>query len=612
MATPGNTCEPVDIPANEWKVGCLVGPHAAPEYFTEDGMRMFFETPWRVHHNSARPGVRLIGPKPEWARSNGGAGGSHPSNVIDNVYAVGTINFTGDMPIFIGRDGPSLGGFVCNVTVPQAEMWKMGQVKPDDLITFVPLTMTQCIDRRTAQLATLQSVYAASGCEGPELRAPKPLGSDFASHLDSCNAVLYTTSHEDDGTDHPDVRCLLQGDEYVLVEFGPPKMDLRLRFRVEGIERFLRACGVKGLLETAPGVRSLQIRYDNSLLPLEKLRTILLRADDCVPSANSMKVTTRVLHLPCVLHDKWCAEAVEKYTKSNKASHGEQWTRPYLPDNTEFVAKQNGLGTAEDVNNIILKASYLVLGLGDVYLGCPAALPVNPTHRIMNPKYNPARTYTPQGAIGIGGSFMCLYPTASPGGYQLVGRSLPIWNAFCVNSLYEEGKPWLLRMFDQVRFFEVSEAELEDAFEKFQHGLYTPKTEEEVFDVEEYSRWISTPEMVAAADAFEAKRAAGEASIDWADVDAQSSEQPEALVGVDDEDPLVAGLTRVPTPCTANVWKVCVDVGDEIKEGETVAVLEAMKMEYNVVSPCSGVVKAIKVGQGQAVKQGALIMSITE
>ena len=56
----------------------------------------------------------------------------------------------------------------------------------------------------------------------------------------------------------------------------------------------------------------------------------------------------------------------------------------------------------------------------DVYLGAPCAVPVDPRHRLVVPKYNPARTVTPEGAVGIGGSYMCIYPMESPGGYQLV------------------------------------------------------------------------------------------------------------------------------------------------------------------------------------------------
>src|SRR5690606_22275240 len=83
---------------NHWEIGVLYGPHGAPDFFTEDDIDTFFATDWKVHHNSSRTGVRLIGPKPQWARKDGGEAGLHPSNIHDNAYAVGTIDFTGDMP----------------------------------------------------------------------------------------------------------------------------------------------------------------------------------------------------------------------------------------------------------------------------------------------------------------------------------------------------------------------------------------------------------------------------------------------------------------------------------------------------------------------------------
>ena len=92
-----------------------------------------FSASWKVHYNSDRTGVRLIGPKPQWARKDGGEAGLHPSNIHDNAYAIGTIDFTGDMPIILGPDGPSCGGFVCPATIAQGELWKMGQLKPGDV-----------------------------------------------------------------------------------------------------------------------------------------------------------------------------------------------------------------------------------------------------------------------------------------------------------------------------------------------------------------------------------------------------------------------------------------------------------------------------------------------
>ena len=118
----------------------LYGPHGAPDFFTDDDIDMFFATDWKVHYNSSRTGVRLIGPKPQWARTDGGEAGLHPSNIHDNAYAIGTIDFTGDMPVILGPDGPSLGGFVCPATIVQAELWKIGQLAPGDTVRFRRMT----------------------------------------------------------------------------------------------------------------------------------------------------------------------------------------------------------------------------------------------------------------------------------------------------------------------------------------------------------------------------------------------------------------------------------------------------------------------------------------
>ncbi|MGB0744475.1 MAG: biotin carboxylase N-terminal domain-containing protein, partial [Opitutales bacterium] len=51
---------------HEWDIAVLYGPHGAPEFFKPSDIETFFEAEWEVHYNSARTGVRLIGPKPEW------------------------------------------------------------------------------------------------------------------------------------------------------------------------------------------------------------------------------------------------------------------------------------------------------------------------------------------------------------------------------------------------------------------------------------------------------------------------------------------------------------------------------------------------------------------
>jgi urea carboxylase len=130
----------------EWEIGVVPGPHEAPDLFTPADVDMFYDTQWGVHYNSNRLGYRLVGPRPEFARKDGGEGGRHPSNLPDTPYGVGMVNFTGDMPIVLTVDGPSLGGFVSMATVPTSELWKVAQATPGDEVSFKRMTVDEAVD----------------------------------------------------------------------------------------------------------------------------------------------------------------------------------------------------------------------------------------------------------------------------------------------------------------------------------------------------------------------------------------------------------------------------------------------------------------------------------
>src|SRR5207237_2518696 len=116
--------------------------------------------PWMLHYHSSRTGLRLVGPKPQWARTDGGEAGLHPSNIHDNAYAIGAIDFTGDMPVILGPDGPSLGGFVCPAVVVQAELWKLGQLKAGDKVRFIPLSEASAAALRRRQDSEISTLAA--------------------------------------------------------------------------------------------------------------------------------------------------------------------------------------------------------------------------------------------------------------------------------------------------------------------------------------------------------------------------------------------------------------------------------------------------------------------
>jgi urea carboxylase len=418
-----------------WEVAVTEGPHAAPEFFTRADIETLVGTDYTVHFNSDRTGVRLVGPKPQWARSDGGEAGLHPSNIHDNAYCVGALDFTGDTPILLGPDGPSLGGFVCPVTVVEGDRWKLGQMAPGDAVRFVAVRADRAPSLRSLDLRR---------------RASFPLVISTASDDDDGILTRYTA---DDGTT---VTFRRAGDGGVLVEYGPMALDLAMRARVHVLHEQLQARGVPGVLELTPGVRSLQVQFAPEELSRIELTDLLATIDCQLPPSDALTVPSRAVTLPLSWDDPATHEAIQRYM------HGVRSDAPWCPWNIEFIRRINGLDDVSQVHDIVFDAQYLVLGLGDVYLGAPVATPLDPRHRLVTTKYNPARTWTPENAVGIGGAYLCIYGMEGPGGYQFVGRTTQVWNHRHPHHAgsFEPGTPWLLRYFDRISFYPVGADEL--------------------------------------------------------------------------------------------------------------------------------------------------------
>ena len=274
------------------------------------------------------------------------------------------------------------------------------------------------------------------------------------------------------------------GDKYLLIEYGELTLDLNLRLRVHALMLHLQARELQGIVDLTPGIRSLQVHFDDSVLPLERLMRLLLDAEEQLAAIDEMEVPTRVVHLPLSWDDPATRLAIEKYTTTVRPD------APWCPSNIEFIRRINGLASIDEVRDIVYGASYLVLGLGDVYLGAPVATPVDPRHRLVTTKYNPARTWTPENAVGIGGAYLCIYGMEGPGGYQFVGRTLQMWNPWRTTADFGAGKPWLLRFFDQIRFYPVSEGELLKLREQFALGRFRLQIEETRFSLAQYNAFL--------------------------------------------------------------------------------------------------------------------------
>jgi len=563
----------------------IYGPHGAPEFFTDAYIETFFAADWEVHFNSSRTGIRLIGPKPVWARESGGEAGLHPSNIHDNPYAVGAVDFTGDMPVILGLDGPSLGGFVCPVTVIEADLWHLGQLKAGDKVRFVPVdlaTARRLAQARREECATLTPTEIAW--------QPAPLASPVVM---SC------------GKQDKRLIARLSGDTHLLLEAGDAELDLVLRFRIHALMQALEHAALSGILDLTPGIRSLQVHFQPERLPLSRLLEQVRTHWLAVCDSDDLQVPTRTVHLPLSWDDPACRKAIDKYMTTVRRD------APWCPSNLEFIRRINDLTDEQAVWNTVFEASYLVMGLGDVYLGAPVATPLDPRHRLVTTKYNPARTWTAENAVGIGGAYLCVYGMEGPGGYQFVGRTLQMWNRYREVADFD-GKPWLLRFFDQLRFYPVSAEELLQIRRDFPLGRYPLRIEHGTLRLTDYQQFLAREaESISAfrdhqRRAFNAERdrwiASGQAHFDSQEI------QPEET----DEPPLKAGEQGVESAIAGNLWQIEAQAGSRVRAGAVIMILESMKMEIPLTAPCDGIVQHISVQPGSAVRAGQRVAVILE
>ncbi|WP_440058347.1 5-oxoprolinase/urea amidolyase family protein [Pseudomonas fragariae (ex Marin et al. 2024)] len=885
------------------RIRVIYGPHAAPEYFTEAYIERFFATDWEVHFNSSRTGVRLIGPKPEWVRADGGEAGLHPSNIHDNPYAIGAVDFTGDMPVILGPDGPSLGGFVCPVTIIEADLWQLGQLKAGDRVRFTPVSVEAChAERCGSELAREDSIPDAENpstvppssrasslpqgtanssrnelvregsipdaenpsavppssrasslpqgpanssrsevvresympdAENPSTATPSSRASSLpqgpansrgselaregympdaetpstvptssrasqlpqgpansrgsklaregympdaenpltappssrASQLpqgpanssrsevvhegympdaenpltappssrasslpqDSANSRRSELAREgympdaenplttppssrasqlpqgpansrgselaregyipdaenpltappssrasslpqgtarlqgiansrrselvregsipdaenpstatpssrasslpqgpanssrsevvrvedlrtpvilDIGQDDKRLVARLSGDTHLLLEIGAPELDLVLRLRGHALMLALEAKALAGVIDLTPGIRSLQVHYRPEQLPLRQLLDIVAGEWDAVCAAKDLQVASRIVHLPLSWDDPACQLAIEKYMTTVRKD------APWCPSNLEFIRRINDLPNLDEVQRTVFDASYLVMGLGDVYLGAPVATPLDPRHRLVTTKYNPARTWTAENSVGIGGAYMCVYGMEGPGGYQFVGRTLQMWNRYRDVAAFQ-GKPWLLRFFDQIRFYPVSADELVRIRRDFPLGRFALNIEHSTLNLADYQAFLSRE-----AEGITAFRAQQNAAFNaererWIANGQADFQSDEGVAPNTEEQPLQPGQQGVDSHIAGNLWQVQVQPGARVEAGDVLVILESMKMEIPLLAPINGVVQDVRVQPGSAVRAGQRVVVLS-
>ncbi len=565
----------------------IYGPHGAPDFFTDEDIKTFLNHTWEVHYNSSRTGVRLVGPKPQWARKSGGEAGMHPSNIHDNAYAFGTVDFTGDMPVILGPDGPSLGGFVCPATVITADLWKLGQLKAGSKIQFIPVSHEQAVKLEQQQTNNIEQLtpahIEANGFEFESLPSP----------------IIHQTKIGDD-----DIVCRLAGDHFLLVELGPLELDIARRFKVHALMLWLEEHKLAGMKELTPGIRSLQVHYDSQKITLLELTQLIDQACEYVATTENLTVPSRTVYLPLSWDDAACQLAIEKYMQSVRKD------APWCPSNLEFIRRINGLADIQAVKDTVFNAEYLVMGLGDVYLGAPVATPLDPRHRLVTTKYNPARTWTAENSVGIGGAYMCVYGMEGPGGYQFVGRTSQMWNRY--HQTHDFKQPWLLRFFDQIKFYEVSPEELAHIREALPKGQVSLKIEETQFSLNEYQTFLDKNETEISTFVQSREQAFEEELTRWKENGQLTFEPVEAQAADNDEFHLPENCQAMDSPVSGSVWQCKVNAGDTVAAGDVLMVLESMKMEIEIHATQAGTVHSLLKQQGQSVCAGQPLVIIEE
>jgi len=266
------------------------------------------------------------------------------------------------------------------------------------------------------------------------------------------------------------------GDQHVLIEASGEEHELATRIRIHLLAAALAE--LPGVAEAVPGPRSLLVTVTEPVLALATLAGLAVAAWHGLPDPATVELPAREIVLPIAFDDPALADAIRRYQNEARVS------TPWCPDNVEYLRACNKLGSRDEVFQTIAAGTYLVVGFAGAGLGTPVAAALDPQHRLLAPRYDPARSWTPAGSVGLSGNRLRIQGADGPGDSQLVGRTIPIWRDLrrpigataLPGDPANSDPPWLLRTFDLLRFTPVSSAELAEHSASGAELVATPTT----------------------------------------------------------------------------------------------------------------------------------------
>jgi len=272
------------------------------------------------------------------------------------------------------------------------------------------------------------------------------------------------------------------GDRYILIEFGN-EMNLELNFMGQGLAAAIKNNKTKGIIETAPCFASTLIHYDPDITSFDYVKSEVAELIQSLGPSEDIELDSRVFYFPTVYLDPWSDECINDYIEK---------INPDKQRDADLLSELNNLDSPEHFARVHSATEYWVASLG-FWPGLPFMMPLDPRCVMTAPKYNPPRTWTPKGTVGMGGGSTAIYPDHLPGGYQIFGRiPVPIWDTEKRFPQFENSI-CLFRPGDRVKFIPCSIEEFEHIERQVDDGSYIYNVVEyQKFSVKNYKNWVNS------------------------------------------------------------------------------------------------------------------------
>ncbi|MCB6179938.1 allophanate hydrolase subunit 1 [Rhodobacter sp. Har01] len=282
---------------------------------------------------------------------------------------------------------------------------------------------------------------------------------------------------------HDALRFFPGGDRAIEVELGDG-MDFSLNFTVHRLVAAVREARIAAIEDLIPELASFQITYDPDRIRYEDLTAEITAIYARIGQGISGSLSSRLITMPVCYFEAETTACIDDYRK----------TYPDKRPDPDLVAEMNALPDRAALARRHSGTEYWVAALG-FWPGLCSLLPLRPGARIFAPKYNPPRTWTPKGAVGIGGALSCIYPDRTPGGYQLIGRCpAPIYDRDQRLPAFRDSLA-LLKAGDRVRFQPVPAEECARIDAEVAAGTYRHDIlEYQIFSVDQYLAWAAQQE----------------------------------------------------------------------------------------------------------------------